>query len=810
MIVGMDFGTTNSGMAVYDGRDVQLLPIDPSNTNPAVARTALYITNDQSVAIGRAAVNRYFEQNLGRAIRLERVWVGEVEMVFAELPAFIRDVYAWVDTLSPGRLFLSFKSALRELQYPGTVVGQFFLPLEDLIASYLYATKQRAERALGRELRQIVLGRPVRFSTTPQGDAVAQERLIEAALRAGYEQVYLEYEPIAAAFHYATLAEGEQKILVFDFGGGTLDITVMRIDPHRREVLATGGLPIAGDVFDQKLLRGKLASHFGENTVYGPKDAPLPVPAWIYDTLADWQSLIELQLPERVRMLREMAATSREPTKLKNLIDLVTGNYGLRMFESVEAAKRRLSETPQTDIRLQTPSFSVRQPVTRSEFEAIIQADIYAIDALLDETVARSGLRPHEIDVVIRTGGSSQIPVFQNMLARKFGPEKVRAIDIFSSVTSGLGIIAHGIQSGEIEATVYRAGARHADLAYEKPNVAPVNLDLIKRRIETAETSSGHDTGRYSLVMYGEHRLLTGSPAPTGETPVPLAELNPDPDFQPQTVLSVTLDEPVLVVTSRYRLLLTSYRQLAALQEGGYARADLRDFEPGEEICVIARWNDIREKEKLVLVTSRGLARGLNMERSRAMIEGPRPVKLDWPMPNWPGAVLGANADDSLIAATNTGRVARLAMSALSVQGSQVIKISKTKNERLVQVVAARSREQIVVLTTDGFAKRLPASALTLATESTAGQAISRRDIAGIAIVRPPTELWAVTTSRLLPFRAEAIPLEMEVSVKSHPILKLNSGEQITALLAPSLLARLAKAAVSEPKASALPAAVAR
>ncbi len=67
MIVGMDFGTTNSGMAVYDGQKVHVLPLDPSSANPRVLRTALYITNEQEVHIGRAAVDRYYEQNIGRS-----------------------------------------------------------------------------------------------------------------------------------------------------------------------------------------------------------------------------------------------------------------------------------------------------------------------------------------------------------------------------------------------------------------------------------------------------------------------------------------------------------------------------------------------------------------------------------------------------------------------------------------------------------------------------------------------------------------------------------------------------------------------
>jgi molecular chaperone DnaK (HSP70) len=66
MIVGMDFGTTNSGMSVYDGHSLSLIPLDPASENPLVTRTALYITNQKRIYMGRGAINKYYEQNLNR------------------------------------------------------------------------------------------------------------------------------------------------------------------------------------------------------------------------------------------------------------------------------------------------------------------------------------------------------------------------------------------------------------------------------------------------------------------------------------------------------------------------------------------------------------------------------------------------------------------------------------------------------------------------------------------------------------------------------------------------------------------------
>ncbi|MCA9970793.1 MAG: Hsp70 family protein, partial [Anaerolineales bacterium] len=455
MIVGMDFGTTNSGMAVADGETVRVLPLDPANANPRVARTAVYISNDQQVHIGRAAVDLYYAQNIGRAVKMQRVWIGELEVYGADM-YYVTDAYAWVDVLSPGRLFLSIKSSLRDQSYAGTVVGQFYYPLEDLVALYLTVTRVRAEQLLGRPVRQVVLGRPVHFAYDDEHDRLAQARLLQAAFRAGYERVSLQYEPIAAAFNYETGLNREQHVLVFDFGGGTLDITVMRLgDAARRQVLATGGIPVAGDVFDQKLVRAKLPRHFGEGSVYGPRHSPRDVPRWVYDSFSNWQKMLELQSAENRQMLQEIAQSSRHRFQFEALMALVSSNYGLKMFDVVEQAKRRLSDKRGAEIRLEGPGFQVVDFVTRTEFEGIIRAEIRAIETHLLETLRASGLRAAEIDAVIRTGGSAQIPAFYEMLCRLFGAEKVQSVDAFSSVTAGLGVIARGVAAGELDLPVY-------------------------------------------------------------------------------------------------------------------------------------------------------------------------------------------------------------------------------------------------------------------------------------------------------------------------------------------------------------------
>src|SRR5690606_32161772 len=93
--------------------------------------------------------------------------------------------------------------------------------------------------------------------------------------------------------------------------------------------------------------------------------------------------------------------------------------------------------------------------LTRGEFERIIRGDVRAIEERLDEVLSMAGMKASDIDAVIRTGGSSQIPIFVKMLEERFGAEKVQSIDAFSSVTSGLGVIGHRLEQNEISMTAY-------------------------------------------------------------------------------------------------------------------------------------------------------------------------------------------------------------------------------------------------------------------------------------------------------------------------------------------------------------------
>jgi hypothetical chaperone protein len=450
MRIGLDFGTTNSGAATFDGQRVRVFPLDPDSHDPTVIRSTLYVTRDHQISIGQEAINDYYRQNVGRPSRMVRQYIGEIEMTFAEIGTFIKDVYVMVDELTPGRLLRSLKSELSG-SYEGTTIFDRYYALEELIAIYLREVRERVEAEAGEAVDGLVLGRPVNFVGGADADSQrAEDRLRRAAEMAGFRDVTFELEPVAAALHYELMAGEPQNVVVFDFGGGTLDITVMRIgEPGpglsgvegRRQVFATGGVGIAGDVFDRRIIEGVLLDHFGRGSTWGEDDDPFP--RQYTDALVNWQTIPELNRPETLQFLQWAQITGSHPSRVRALESLLVNNHAIRMIDEVERAKIALSTVHFTAIRLGGEDIGVWQPLTRSQFEALIADAARRIETCLLDTLARSGLAADEIDAVVRTGGSAQIPCFIEMMERIFGPDKVVLSDVFSGVTSGLAIRAY-------------------------------------------------------------------------------------------------------------------------------------------------------------------------------------------------------------------------------------------------------------------------------------------------------------------------------------------------------------------------------
>lgn len=439
--VGLDFGTSNSGVAISDGHQVRVLPLDPKNVLPEVVKTILYITRDQKAYIGQEAVELYYRHNVNRLRRFVKKWVGEIEYRGADM-FYVTDVYTFEDELKPGRLLQYLKTALRKLSGPGgfqgTQIFEQYYRAEDLVRVYLAALKSRAEDILGEKIDSVTLGRPVKFADTPALDRLAEDTLRQAAVGAGFRQVGFELEPVAAALSYEQSLAQPQTVLIFDFGGGTLDLAVLRLgDPHRREVFASAGIDIAGSDFDRTIIEKRLMPHFG---IEQARDYPDILE--LVRAVPDWMALPELSTPQISHSLQKAIRKGVAPARLRTLHSLIFNDLAFSFYNQVETGKIALSSQGAAVIALKDQDIDIWELYTRRQFEADILHYREVIEKLLLDTVAAAGLEPIQIDAVVKTGGSASIPCFNALLARLFGAQKVIATSAFSSVTAGLAIRA--------------------------------------------------------------------------------------------------------------------------------------------------------------------------------------------------------------------------------------------------------------------------------------------------------------------------------------------------------------------------------
>jgi hypothetical chaperone protein len=437
--VGLDFGTSNSGVALVSGGKVHVLPLDPDNLVPEVVKTILYVTRDGQAYVGQEAVALYYEHNVGRPRSYVKKWVGEVDYHGGDMH-YVRDVYTYVDELAPGRLLQYLKTALRTTGYEGTRIFERFYSPADLAGlrseEHTSELKARAEARLGEDITAVVLGRPVKLAADPRQDRRAEEALRQAAEQAGFARVNFELEPVAAALDYEQRLTHPQDVLVFDFGGGTLDITVMHLgEPGRRTIYAAGGVDVAGSDFDRTIIHRRMLKHFGQGQVEGD-----PALRALLAAVEDWMALPEQSTPTNRHRLRQAMQDGIAPRELQSLEALIFDDLAFSFYRAVEEAKIILSNQGAAVIRLEERGLRLWELYTRAQFEQDIRIQRARIRQVLLETLQEAGREPGQIDAVVTTGGSASIPVFRQLLAELFGAQKLVAADAFRSVVAGLAL----------------------------------------------------------------------------------------------------------------------------------------------------------------------------------------------------------------------------------------------------------------------------------------------------------------------------------------------------------------------------------
>jgi hypothetical chaperone protein len=354
-----------------------------------------------------------------------------------------------------GRLVQSLKSFLSSRSLQSTDVFGRRLKLEDLIVRILRDLREKAEAQFGMKIRKVVAGRPVRFVGAEKEDdnSYAEGRLREAYRMAGYEQVEFELEPVAAAHYYEAALDHDELILIGDFGGGTSDFSLLHVGPSIRkrgrspgDLLGNSGLGLAGDAFDAKIVRHLVSPALGKGSGAQSMNKILPaVPNWVYAKLERWHHLSFLRTSAVMNMLATARVQALEPEKVEALTHLIKEDLGYHLHRSVQKLKCDLSEKPAARFQFSDGFIELEAGVERTAFEEWIAEDLRHIEDCVDSLLATTGVAPRDVDRVFLTGGSSFVPAVRRIFETRFGGDRIRAGNEFTSVARGLALkgLAH-------------------------------------------------------------------------------------------------------------------------------------------------------------------------------------------------------------------------------------------------------------------------------------------------------------------------------------------------------------------------------
>ncbi|MFA5562042.1 MAG: molecular chaperone DnaK [Eubacteriales bacterium] len=356
-IIGIDLGTTNSCVAVFEGGEPIVIP------NPEGARTTPSVV----------AFSKTGERMVGQVAKRQAV-------------------------TNPDRTIASIKRKMGTDEKV-TIDNKKYTP-QEISAMVLQKMKSDAEAYLGTTVTQAVITVPAYFS-----DAQRQATK-DAGKIAGLEVLRIINEPTAAALAYGMDKETEQKIMVFDLGGGTFDVSVLEISEGVFEVLATAGNNrLGGDDFDQRLVN------------------------WMADTFAKENGGIDLR---KDKMAQQRLKDAAEKAKIE-LSGVMSTTISLP-FITADASGPRHFETT----------------LTRAKFDELTADLVEATAAPLRQALSDAGLNSSQLSKVLLVGGSTRIPAVQEMVKRLTGKDPFKGINPDECVALGAAIQA-GVLGGDVK-----------------------------------------------------------------------------------------------------------------------------------------------------------------------------------------------------------------------------------------------------------------------------------------------------------------------------------------------------------------------
>ena len=335
-----------------------------------------------------------------------------------------------------------------------TRVGRKSLSFTDIIGEFLTYIKYQAEQAASQTLEHVVMGRPVYFHEDDQrADKESEKCLERIANDIGFRHVSFQYEPIAAAFSHERKIAKESLSLVVDMGGGTSDFSIIKLRPDSKlgadrasDILANTGVRVGGTHFDSRLSMRYFMEPLGLGSQYRDifdVSKILDMPQSVYNDLSSWPKVHFAQTPKAISHTKELMTQALEPEKLERLLTVQEQNLGHAYLQSAEDSKIRL--TSQDRYVCAVDELSIEVAVEQGGFVSAIEMELARVSASIGRCLADAGVQEEDIDLIILTGGSTELPVINQLIQARFPQAAISQSDKLGSVGHGLGYHAASV-----------------------------------------------------------------------------------------------------------------------------------------------------------------------------------------------------------------------------------------------------------------------------------------------------------------------------------------------------------------------------
>jgi len=413
--IGLDFGTTNTVAAIArDEVTADLVEFQGEHAAGAVFRSALCFWLEEGVKGGVSheagpwAIAEYLEYPLD------------------------------------SRFIQSFKSVAASPLFEHASVFNTRLRFEDLGHHFLERLTAHAAGALEAQGARIVVGRPVKYAGAHADPALARQRYDAMFAKLGAELHYV-YEPLGAAFSFASRLTEPATVLVADFGGGTSDFSIVTISEPgvtpRCVPLGSAGIGIAGDRFDARIVERLVLPLLGKGGTYRSFDKVLEIPGGYFNDFSDWSKLALMRNRRTLEELARLQRNATAPDAIGRMIAIVENELAYPLYDAVGQLKRKLSGEPEAEFRFTGGGLDIACELTRADFESWIAADIARIEACVDDALVAAKRSAGQIDRVFLTGGSSLIPAIRRIFVERFGEAKIAGGGELTSIAHGLSLI---------------------------------------------------------------------------------------------------------------------------------------------------------------------------------------------------------------------------------------------------------------------------------------------------------------------------------------------------------------------------------